>query len=247
MAIDWILIVLPLVLIAAIALYTRRFLKSVADFLAGGRCAGRYLIANAFGESASGVANTLSKFEMYMVPGFTIAFWSALILPIQLLVAVSGFVVYRYRQTRALTLAQFFEMRYSRKFRLFMGMLAFVAGILNYGIFPAVSARFFVYFMGLPHVVAIFGMHLQTTSLIMACYLTCVVLVLVSGGHITQMVAGCYEGDHLARRCFWLWSARCFSSSDGRRLSTYWVTNRRNIRCWIRSMPGKFRISTSGL
>ena len=65
-------------LTTAIALYTRRFLKSVADFLAGGRCAGRYLIANAFGESASGVANTLSKFEMYMVPGFTLAFWSAL-------------------------------------------------------------------------------------------------------------------------------------------------------------------------
>src|SRR5581483_9002659 len=112
-----------------------------------GRCAGRYLIANAFGESASGVANTMSKFEMFMVSGFTLAFWNTLSVPVALLVAVSGFVVYRYRQTRALTLAQFFEMRYSRRFRLFMGMLAFVAGILNYGIFPAVSSRFFVYFM----------------------------------------------------------------------------------------------------
>src|SRR5436305_4162424 len=140
--IDWLLVALPLGAILALAIYTRRYVKSVADFLAGGRCAGRYLIANAFGESASGVANTLSKFEMYMVPGFTLAFWSALSLPVQLLVAVSGFVVYRYRQTRALTLAQFFEMRYSRRFRLFMGVLAFIAGILNYGIFPAVSARF---------------------------------------------------------------------------------------------------------
>src|SRR6185503_15045951 len=148
--IDWILTVLPLALILAIALYTRRFMKSVADFLAGGRCAGRYLIANAFGESASGVANTLSKFEMYMKSGFTIAFWAALSVPVQVMVAFSGFVVYRYRQTRALTLAQFFEMRYSRRFRLFMGVLAFIAGVLNYGIFPAVGSKFFVYFMGLP-------------------------------------------------------------------------------------------------
>src|SRR3954453_16119299 len=105
--IDWILLVVPLLLILAFALYTRRFVKSVADFLAGGRCAGRYLIANAFGESASGVANTMSKFEIIMISGFTLTFWNALTAPILLLVAVSGFVVYRYRETRALTLAQF--------------------------------------------------------------------------------------------------------------------------------------------
>src|SRR3954467_6642518 len=109
--VDWVLTVVPIGIVLGVALYTRRYVRSVADFLAGGRCAGRYLIANAFGESASGVANTLSKFEMFMVPGFTLAFWSALSLPVQLLVAVSGFVVYRYRQTRALTLAQFLEMR----------------------------------------------------------------------------------------------------------------------------------------
>src|SRR3954452_17440627 len=154
---DWILIVLPLALILAIALYTRRFMKSVADFLAGGRCAGRYLIANAFGESAAGVANTMSKFEIIMVSGFALVFWNALSAPILLLVAVSGFVIYRYRETRALTLAQFFEMRYSRRFRLFMGMLALGSVNLNYGIFPAVSWHFFVYFLGLPDHVALLG------------------------------------------------------------------------------------------
>src|SRR5439155_17897491 len=119
--IDWILSAVPIVLVLSLAIYTRRFVKSVADFLAGGRCARRYLIANAFGESAAGVANTMSKFEIILVSGFTLTFCSSLSAPLLLLVAVSGFVVYRFRETRALTLAQFFETRYSRRFRLFMG------------------------------------------------------------------------------------------------------------------------------
>src|SRR5947207_4840316 len=148
--IDWILVIIPLAGVLALAFYTKRFMKSVADFLAGGRCAGRYLIANAYGESASGVANTMSKFEIVLVSGFIVGFWDTLTIPIKLFVASTGFVVYRYRQTRALTLGQFFEMRYSHRFRLFMGMLAFIAGILNYGVFPAISAKLFVYFLGLP-------------------------------------------------------------------------------------------------
>src|SRR4051812_16769278 len=191
---DWVLVAVPIACVLVFAVYTRRFMHNVADFLAGGRVAGRYLIANAFGESAAGVANTMSKFEMYLFAGFTLAFWSSLSIPVQLLVAVTGFVVYRYRQTRALTLAQFFEMRYSRRFRLFMGMLAFFAGILNYGIFPAVSSRFFVYFMGLPQTVSIFGAQVPTTAVIMASYLLCVLVMLMLGGQITLMVTDCAEG-----------------------------------------------------
>ena len=52
LSIDWILVVVPIALVAFVsfAVYTRRFVKSVADFLSGGRCAGRYLLANARGE-----------------------------------------------------------------------------------------------------------------------------------------------------------------------------------------------------
>ena len=67
-------------------------------------------------------------------------------MPTTLIIALSGFVSYRFRQTRAMTIAEFLEIRYSRRFRIFMGCLAFTAGIINFGIFPAVGARFFIHY-----------------------------------------------------------------------------------------------------
>ena len=193
-SIDWILVVVPIVVVVAVAIYTRRYVKSVADFLAGGRCAGRYLLANARGESDSGLANTSARFEIILVSGFVLNFWEKVSTPIILLVGISGFVVYRFRETRAMTLAQFLEMRYSRRYRFFMGALAFLSGILNYGIFPAVSARFFIYFLDLPHSFSLGPVTVSTFAAIMFAYLSSCVAMLFLGGQVTMMITDCIEG-----------------------------------------------------
>lgn len=192
--VDWILAGAPLLLVLSFALYTRRFVRSVADFLSAGRCAGRYLLANARGEADSGLANTMSKFEVVLVSGFVLNFWEKISVPALLLIGITGFVVYRFRETRAMTLAQFLEARYSRGFRLYMGGLAFLSGILNYGIFPAISARFFIYFLDLPRAVEVWGASVSTMALIMAGYLACTVFMILVGGQVTLMVTDCVEG-----------------------------------------------------
>jgi SSS family solute:Na+ symporter len=85
-------------------------------------------------------------------------------------------------------------MRYSRAFRLFMGGLAVLSGIFNYGIFPAVSARFFIYFLDLPLSVRIGAFEVQTLTLIMAAYLTFTVFMIFVGGQVTLMVADGIQG-----------------------------------------------------
>jgi SSS family solute:Na+ symporter len=192
--IDWILVVAPLTVVVGFAIYTNRYVKSVAEFLSAGRCAGRYLLANAKGESESGLSSAVSSFELILISGFVLSFWDKITYPIAILVAISGFVVYRFRETRALTLAQFLEIRYSRNFRLFMGMLAFISGILNYGVFPAISARFFIYFLNLPLHVHLAGAPISTFSLIMATYLSCTVFLVLMGGQATMMITCCLEG-----------------------------------------------------
>ncbi|QQE10053.1 sodium:solute symporter [Planctomycetota bacterium] len=147
---DWILVGILLVGIIGLAYYTKRYTKSVADFLAANRCAGRYLLAVSEGMAGLGAISVIAQFQMFYNAGFTATFWSLASAPIYIMITLSGYVIYRYRETRAMTLAQYFEMRYSKGVRIYAGILAWVAGIVNFGIFPAVGARFFIYFCGIP-------------------------------------------------------------------------------------------------
>jgi SSS family solute:Na+ symporter len=184
----------PLVVVLIIAWFTSRYLKSVADYMAGGRCAGRYMLCVARAEMSSGAVVFVFFFEIFNQAGFTYLWWTWMQVPIVLLITIFGFVVYRYRETRALTLAQFFEMRYSRTFRLFTGGLGFFAGIMNFGIIPAVGARFFVYFLGLPPELLFFGAHIPTFIPLMVLFMSVTIYLTLSGGQITVMVTDCVSG-----------------------------------------------------
>jgi len=191
---DWLFAFLPLVLAFGIVLYTKRYMRSVADFMSGGRMAGRYLLAVAGGEMQAGAVVFVAAFEVIANAGFTMSWWGYLSVPISIIVGITGFVLYRFRETRAMTLAQFFEIRYSRSFRLFTGGLGFLAGICNFGIIPAVGSRFLVYFLGLPTYIDLFSYRLPSYIPLMGVLLALTLLLATSGGIITIMVTNCVEG-----------------------------------------------------
>ena len=170
--IDWTIVACFFIIITSLAVFTKRYTKSVADFLAANRCAGRYLLAVAGTTSAMGAISVVGAWEMYYRVGFSIKWWALMHLPIVTIVSITGYAVYRYRQTRVMTLAQFFEIRYSKKFRIFAGIMGFVSGITNFGIFPAIGSYFFIYFCGLPMSFTIYGLEVSTfATVITSCYL----------------------------------------------------------------------------
>jgi SSS family solute:Na+ symporter len=192
--IDWLIVAVPWAAIFGLALYTRRYVRGVADFMAGGRNAGRYLLATARSEMGAGAVVLVATFEMIARSGFTLNWWATITVPVGLLVATTGFVIYRYRETQALTLAQFFEMRYSKRFRLATGLLGFVAGIANFGIIPVIEARCVMYFFGLPTTLAVAGFSVPTFIPLMALFLAITVTFTLCGGQITVMLVDCLEG-----------------------------------------------------
>ncbi len=193
-AFDWGIVFTVLGLLVLFMLGSKIHMKSVADFLAAGRTGGRYMIAVSAGVAALGAITVVGNFEMNLLAGFSMSWWGMTMGIVILLAAVFGWVIYRFRQTRCLTLAQFFEIRYSRRFRIFTGLISFVAGIVNMGIFPAVEARFFMYFCGLPPSFVLAGISFSTFALIMMLLLSTSLWFVFSGGQVTVMITDFLQG-----------------------------------------------------
>ncbi|HBG26185.1 MAG: hypothetical protein A2Y10_04030 [Planctomycetes bacterium GWF2_41_51] len=192
--IDWTIVFIGLVILVLSATRTKKYFLSVAGFLASNRLAGRYLLCIGSGAAGSGAVNMLAIFEMYYRGGFAIRWWEQMLGPIVAIVLLSGWIVYRFRQTRALTMAQFFEMRYSKNFRIFVGILAFFAGILNFAIAPAVGGRFFIYFCGLPDNFILLGMSFSTFPIVMLFLLGISLFFTFLGGQIAILITDFLQG-----------------------------------------------------
>jgi SSS family solute:Na+ symporter len=192
--IDWGIVAAVFAFIIAVVVLSKPLMRSVSDFLAAGRTGGRYLISLSQGTASLGAITIVGMLEMNYIAGFNMRWWEMVMAVVVVGISVSGWVLYRFRQTRALTMAQFFEIRYSRRFRVFAGALAFVSGIINFGIFPAVSARFFIHFCGLPRTVDLFGLEVSTFALIMIVILWIPLYFVFSGGQIAVMITDFLQG-----------------------------------------------------
>jgi SSS family solute:Na+ symporter len=185
---DWAIVAAFVLSLGGVAFWVRRYTRSVSDFLAANRCAGRYMLTLSEGLAAFGVASVIANFEKFYQAGFAGYWWGMMLAPVGMLVAMSGWVAYRYRETRALTMAQFFEKRYSRRFRVFAGILTWISGVLNYAVFPGIVANFFIHFCGLPQTVVIAGVEVRTLLLVMACFLGMALALVFGGGMVAVMV-----------------------------------------------------------
>jgi SSS family solute:Na+ symporter len=185
---DWLILIGFAVFISAMAYSARKYNNSVAAFLAANRCAGKYLVAMGEGMAGLGAISIIASFQIYYEGGFTPFWWQSVILPLSVIVAITGWVIYRFRQTKALTMAQFFEIRYSKRFRVFAGILAFLCGIINFGIFPSIGARFFIYFCRLPETFPVLGYDISVYALVMIILISIALAFIWIGGQIAVMI-----------------------------------------------------------
>ena len=191
--IDWAVVFSILIFLFVLASTTKKHTQSASDFLAANRLAGRYLLTLAEGIAGLGAVSIIAMWQMNYKAGFAAGWWGNLGTPITLIIMLTGWVIYRYRETRVLTMAPFFEIRYSRYFRIFAGIVCWISGIINFGIFPAVGTNFFINYCGLSE-------HYQLAGFVLPTYQTLIVLLVgislyftFAGGQIAVLVTDFFQ------------------------------------------------------
>ena len=128
--IDWLIVIIPVAVVLYTGFLSRKYIRSVADFLVAGRLCGRYVISIGDVATALSIIGLVAYVESQYKTGFALNFWNGFILPLSLLISLTGYCTYRFRETKAMSLGQFLEMRYNRPLRIFAASLRSISEML---------------------------------------------------------------------------------------------------------------------
>lgn len=192
--IDWLIVIVPVAFVYVLSWYSRRFIRGVSDYLAAGRLCGRYVINIGSVANALSIIGLTGYVEMQYKAGFALNFWTNILTPLGIVLSLSGFCIYRFRETKAMSLGQFLEMRYSRKFRIFAAALRSLSEMLANMIMPALAARFFIYLLDLPRTINLFGFQVQTFMVIVILTLIMAISIICMGGTLALVITDTLQG-----------------------------------------------------
>ena len=192
--IDWIITIVPVAFVLGMAVYARKYVRGVADFLAAGRVAGRYVISVGDLQAGLAVITLVAICESQYQCGMAMGFWNNLTIPASIFLALTGYCLYRYRQTKCLSIGQFLEVRYNRPLRIIAAAIRTIAEMMTNAIGPAVAARFFIYFLGFTPAVNLFGWQVSTFAVVMVVVLSMALLVIWPGGRVSLLVTDALQG-----------------------------------------------------
>ncbi len=186
--IDWIIMIVPFAAVMALAIYAKKYARDVVDFLAAGRVAGRYVMCVGDVAAALSVITLVANCEATYRAGSAMGFWGIITMPLGMFLGLFGYCTYRWRASRALSFGQFVEMRYNKSFRVFCAMLRNISEMITNAIGPAIAANFFIYFLGLPHKIHVFGVNLPCFAIIVTLSLFFATVAIWPAGRISLLV-----------------------------------------------------------
>ncbi|MDA0659801.1 MAG: hypothetical protein O3C60_13295 [Planctomycetota bacterium] len=187
--VDWILLGVLMAGLLISGWIVRTYMQSVADFVVLNRRMRMYLGLSTWSVEGIGLVSIAYLTEQGFQSGLGYVWMTLLSMALYVPVfGILGFGIRRFRATRVQTIPQYHEMRFSKGVRIMSGISLAVGGILNMAIFPAVSSRFLVLFMGLPPEIYLFGTTLSVEKMTMILLVVVSAFMAMIGGMVTMVV-----------------------------------------------------------
>jgi solute:Na+ symporter, SSS family len=202
---DWLIFAGGFLFFLAWAIYLNTKCKSVADYLVSGRKVRMWLGMGAGIGGEIGLITIAAMCEQGFAHGFSFVWINLLCLVIVVpLFGVYGFGIERFRATKAMSVPQYIEMRFSRRLRILTGYTNCLAGVLQMCIFPIGGAIFVRRLLNAPETTPLGGFNVPTDWVLMVILLICPIIFTTLGGYMTLMVTNFFQGILIMATMTWL-------------------------------------------
>ena len=146
---DWVIIIVYPLISLLIGLVARKSIRTMRDFICAGHSLGTALGIATLTGTELGLITVMYSAQKAFGGGFA-TFHIALVAGlVTFAVGVSGFIVFRLRKMKVLTVPEFYERRFGRRTRVLGGLMMALGGILNMGLFLKIGSMFIVGITGM--------------------------------------------------------------------------------------------------
>ena len=176
---DWIILVLYLAFTVGVGFWVKRYVEDLSGYMVAGRRVKLSLGVATFAATELGTITFMYFAELGYLAGFSCFIIGILAMFAYMFVGKTGFIIEPLRRLQVITIPEFYELRYSRTVRLLGGIILFLGGVLNMGIFLKFDGIFLSEVMG-------FGS--DALAIIMTVMIVIVVLYTILGGMFSVVV-----------------------------------------------------------
>lgn len=178
--IDWIIVLVYICIPVVIGILVRKYIRRISDFIVAGRSLKLFIAIATLTGTELGLVTVMYNSELGFKHGFS-AFHIGIIETVCILaIGITGFIVYKLRQLRIMTIPEFYEKRFGKKVRIYGGILLALGGILNMGLFLQAGARFMMGVTGYSNPAGL--------KLFMSAMLIMVLIYTVLGGMVSVVI-----------------------------------------------------------
>lgn len=143
-SLDWGIVVAYLVISIFVGIWANRYVGNIAGYLVAGRTLRIRLALATMTGTEIGLVTVMYSAELGFTQQYASLYLALYEMVILLFIGLTGVVVYRLRQSKVLTIPEYYEKRYSRGVRVLGGVMMVLSGVLNMGLFLKAGALFLV-------------------------------------------------------------------------------------------------------